>query len=193
MNSEMFTKWVSENIIPNLPEPSLIIMDNAPYHSTLVEKQPCSSWQKTSIADWLNKNNIMFEPHMFKTELLQLAKQNQKEKRYVVDELLRSHGHDLLRLPPYHCEMNAIELIWGEAKKYYNKNIGRDGYGDEQVLNMWNEALSKCDSNIWKNCCQHTENLTKKWYEREVQAENIDPLIICINEDSSDSSAEESD
>lgn len=43
MNSDMFVKWIPEKLIPNLPEPSLIIMDNAPYHSTLVEKQPCSS------------------------------------------------------------------------------------------------------------------------------------------------------
>ncbi|KAJ8913779.1 hypothetical protein NQ315_002685 [Exocentrus adspersus] len=40
MNREMFEKWMTEKLLPNLEEPSLIIMDNAPYHSALAEKLP---------------------------------------------------------------------------------------------------------------------------------------------------------
>lgn len=36
MNSGNFFKWLDEQLIPALEEPSLIIMDNAPYHSSLV-------------------------------------------------------------------------------------------------------------------------------------------------------------
>ncbi|RVE51182.1 hypothetical protein evm_004147 [Chilo suppressalis] len=33
MNAHNFTKWIKEKLKPNFPEPSIIVMDNAPYHS----------------------------------------------------------------------------------------------------------------------------------------------------------------
>lgn len=33
MNAENFTKWPTEKLIPNIPRNSMIVMDNAPYHS----------------------------------------------------------------------------------------------------------------------------------------------------------------
>jgi len=35
---------------------------------------------------------------------------------YTVDQLIREHGHEVLRLPPYHPDCNAIELIWSQLK-----------------------------------------------------------------------------
>ncbi|UCG69099.1 MAG: hypothetical protein JSV09_15155, partial [Thermoplasmata archaeon] len=35
MNWELFRKWFTEMLIPNIPDNSLIIMDNAAYHNTL--------------------------------------------------------------------------------------------------------------------------------------------------------------
>lgn len=40
MNRSNFTKWVTEKLIPNLPPASIIVMDNAPYHSTVLNKAP---------------------------------------------------------------------------------------------------------------------------------------------------------
>lgn len=65
---------------------------NEPYYSTVDEKQYCSSWQIPFIADLLNKN-ITFKPGIFKFEA------KEKQNRYVVDELFRSHGRDLFQLP----------------------------------------------------------------------------------------------
>ena len=27
-------------------------------------------------------------------------------------------GHKVFRLPPYHCELNPIELAWSQVKRY---------------------------------------------------------------------------
>lgn len=32
MNSSMFKKWFTEDLLPNLNQPTVIVMDNAPYH-----------------------------------------------------------------------------------------------------------------------------------------------------------------
>ena len=37
---------------------------------------------------------------------------------YIVDEILRRHGHLRLRLSPYHADLNAFELIWADVKGY---------------------------------------------------------------------------
>ena len=35
---------------------------------------------------------------------------------YAKDELIRENGHEVLRLPPYYPDFNAIELIWSQLK-----------------------------------------------------------------------------
>lgn len=189
MNGEMFRKWLTGHVISNLEEPSLIVMDNAPYHSMLAEKRPSSAWTKLQLSTWLTANNISFDPSLTKVELLVLAKMHKKEKRYVIDELLRSHGHEIIRLPPYHCDFNAIEMIWAHAKTYYNKHIGRNGYGDNNVIAMWDEALQQCTPELWKDCVCHTEELIKKWYEREkILDVTVNELLIISDSDSSSDS-----
>ncbi|KAJ8317682.1 hypothetical protein KUTeg_005586, partial [Tegillarca granosa] len=41
-----------------------------------------------------------------------------------IDYILREHGHKILRLPPYHADLNPIELIWADLKSYVaSKNL----------------------------------------------------------------------
>ncbi|XP_074035567.1 uncharacterized protein [Leptinotarsa decemlineata] len=131
MNSTMFIKWITLQLLPSLEEPSLIIMDNAPYHSEILNKQPTSSSKKSEIVSWLHENKSDFDEKLTKPELLHLAKMNRKENIYIKDELVREHGDEVLRLLPYHPDFNA-KLIWADCKTYYNKYIGRDGYSDEK-------------------------------------------------------------
>lgn len=46
MNQVNFLNWFENKLLKNLTKPSAIIMDNAPYHSTLVTKTPNSGWKK---------------------------------------------------------------------------------------------------------------------------------------------------
>ena len=36
----------------------------------------------------------------------------------VIDNKAKSYRHEVLRLPPYHCDLNAIELIWADEKNF---------------------------------------------------------------------------
>ncbi|CAH1381942.1 unnamed protein product, partial [Tenebrio molitor] len=144
-------------LLPGLTVPSVIVMDNASYHSQILNKSPTYNSKKADIQDWLKTNNIPYEEEMLKAELLQIAKGSCKEKEYVIDTILAQHGHKVLSLPPYHCQFNPIELIWGICKQYYDSHIGRDGYGDGNVKSMWLEALSTATPEIWNKSIQHTE------------------------------------
>jgi hypothetical protein len=47
-------------------------------------------------------------------------------------------GYEVLRLPPYHCQCNPIEMVWG----YYNKHIRSQPRSKDKVTNLWKTALS---------------------------------------------------
>jgi len=46
MDSKIFEEWFEQRLIPNLPKNSVIVMDNAPYHSRQACKIPCTSTKK---------------------------------------------------------------------------------------------------------------------------------------------------
>ena len=63
MNSKIFEKWVNEQLDPALPRKSLIIMDNASYHSVREDgtKAPTSNSRKGDMMNWLTKKHYKFQ------------------------------------------------------------------------------------------------------------------------------------
>lgn len=193
MNAHNFTKWVKEKLIPNLHEPSIIVMDNAPYHSIVTNKAPTSSSRVDEIKLWLLKNNIDFDPTLRKPSLLSVVKRNKPRPIYAIDELLGEYGHTVVRLPPYHCDLNPIELIWARVKQ----KVASENVGPRDVEQLAKKAFNSITPEIWKNCCHHVETLEKEYYERGGHLyQDIDELIIRVGDNSSsdtdDSSSDES-
>lgn len=74
MNKENFLKWFRNQLLPKLEEPSIIIMDNATYHSSLIEKLPNSNWKKAELQNWLQERKVQFPSDALKTHLMDIAK-----------------------------------------------------------------------------------------------------------------------
>jgi hypothetical protein len=66
-----------------------------------------------SFISWLIDKKFPFDGKMKKTELYEIIKLKKPEPVHKTDEFLRGKGHDVLCLPPYHCEFNPIEMVWG--------------------------------------------------------------------------------
>jgi len=49
MDSKIFEEWFEKTLIPGHPTNSVIVIDNAPYHSRQATKIPCSSTKKSEI------------------------------------------------------------------------------------------------------------------------------------------------
>ncbi|XP_072380521.1 uncharacterized protein [Diabrotica undecimpunctata] len=140
MNSDGFEKWFA-NILPLLEDNCVIVLDNAPYHSRKSEKVPTTAWIKQKIKDWLRSKNIDFDEDMLKVELLQLVAPRKAEyNKYIIDELAKAQNKTVLRLPPYHCELNPIELIWSDAKNFVAANNKTFKFADVKIL--LNDALN---------------------------------------------------
>jgi hypothetical protein len=55
MNSGNFEKWITVQVIPNLPPSSTVVMDNASYHSRQEDKPPSKYEVKKEIIAWLQR------------------------------------------------------------------------------------------------------------------------------------------
>jgi len=114
-----FSRWFTEQLLPNIPESSTIIMDNASYHNTIEDNSfPKSNSNKSSLCKWLDKNDIPWSKDMLKPELYVLCKLNEPKPEYKIDKIAASAGHAILRTPQYHPELQPIEVCWGVVKNY---------------------------------------------------------------------------
>jgi hypothetical protein len=69
MHHELLSKWFSEQWLPNIPQHSLSMMDNAPYHKVLSpHSAPTASGKKAEIRAWFMKNRIPVREDCLKAE-----------------------------------------------------------------------------------------------------------------------------
>jgi transposase len=119
MNWNNFSKWFQEKLLKNIPENSLIIMDNAPYHNVLVEEAfPMKSHSVKRLREWLSNNEIPWTKDMLKSELFDLCSRFAVKPEFLIDRFARKEGHSILRTPPYHPELQPIETCWAIVKNY---------------------------------------------------------------------------
>ncbi|XP_049268658.1 uncharacterized protein LOC125757264 [Rhipicephalus sanguineus] len=187
MDASRFQKWFVEQLLPNIKPHSVIVMDNAPYHSAQVEKLPSSSSRKAEIQSWLISKNIPFSDDQLKSELLQLVEQNKHLfLAYQVDKLASAAGHEVVRLPPYHCELNPIELVWSQVKGYVASR--NTDFKIESVEKLLQEGIASVTQQNWLHDCTHVMRLEDEAWERDgIIDSQTDSLIISLCTDSSSS------
>lgn len=180
MNAVNFETWLKEKLFPNLQKPSIIILDNASYHSRQSERLPIKSWTKENMRNWLNTKQIKFPDTAKKADLWTLISQVPKHKSYAVENLINEAGHQVLRLPPYHCQYNAIEMVWSQAKRFYDKHIVETN----NILGTWEVALANISQENWRNYVCHTDKVIKEAWDKELNiiAPN-NPIVINVDSD----------
>lgn len=186
MNHNMYVKWLIEKLIPNLPEKSVVVIDNAAYHNVQLDKCPTSNSTKSEMQSWLFSRNVPFSENMIKVQLYELIKHHKPHfKTFVVDELLKQHGHDVLRLPPYHPELNAIELIWADVKNWVASNNVTFKIADVEVLAR--QKFQNITVEDWIKKCEHTKNYEKTFLGNQEHLENsIESFVVSLGTESSD-------
>ena len=188
MNAQLFEEWFGD-LMKKIPANSVIIMDNASYHSRQTNRPPNTSSKKAELQAWLTEHNISFSEDMLKPELLELVRRHAPEKTYFIDELAREHGHEVLRLAPYNCDLNPIEMIWSQMKQYVRKR-NRTGHL-ETVRSLISEAVQNIPPSTWASCCEHVVQLEQEYWHREHVMEEIDSFIVPLASSDDDSSDDE--
>lgn len=186
MNAELFTRWMTSQLLPSLKEPSVIIMDNAPYHSQQTEDSRCptTSTRKADIVNWLIKHGISFAAEATRLELLKLSQQHKTQPQYLVDNLIRNWGHEVVRLPPGHPELNAIEQVWGVMKRHVRSSLRRFTRADLQA--RLDEARSRATSEVWAAAVRRSRAFETEYWTTDNIPADAEPVIINVGDDDDD-------
>ena len=193
MTAEIFEDWFENKILRCLEEPSVIVLDNASYHSRILNPVPTVSWRKDAILMYMQKQNIPIpHPVPIIPILIDIIRENlpvhERKKKYVIDEMAYSYGHLVLRLPPYHCILNPIEMVWSQIKrKVASQNLKKRQVNE--IIDFLRDACNNVSPQQWKNYINHIETVENSY--RNIESVFDSGMRICVN-DSSDSS-EESD
>lgn len=148
IDGDHFRKWVENELLPNFPVKCVIVMDNPSYHPDAIEPLPDQTAKKCTIQAWLNKKNIRWTAEMSKGELYAILMANQEQaKKYIIDHLLQKAGHEVFRIPPYHSELNPIELAWGKIKKDIALTTAKLQTKEEQEKMM--SAIKAMNTEMW--------------------------------------------
>lgn len=121
MDFENFRRWFRDGFLPHIPATSLIVMDNAPYHNVYVDGvfYPTTSTKKAELQSWLQQNHpTMYQEAMIKAELLAVCRQLCPKPAYALDRIAEAAGHQILRTPQYHPELQPIENCWAVVKNH---------------------------------------------------------------------------
>ncbi|XP_052095900.1 uncharacterized protein LOC127731076 [Mytilus californianus] len=190
MNKEHFTEWFRDTLLPKLPPRSVIIMDNAPYHSHLDpdSRVPNTNSNKSEISAWLEKSIVQYDKKMKKAELLDLVKQHKPLPRYIIDELASANGHEILRTPPYHCELNPIEMVWSYLKGYVARH--NSSCKKKDIIKLFEEAKSHIDAERWAKFETHVEREFEEKLRKldGIRDEDVDPVVIDMTDNDSQDS-----
>ncbi|XP_027843956.2 uncharacterized protein LOC114124782 [Aphis gossypii] len=165
MNGDTFYEWFVRTL-PLLKENAVIVMDNASYHSVKKCQMPTMSWKKQKIIDWLeNKGEIVTHP-IVKIDLMKKVRKLKKQyDKYVIDEYAKDNQKIVLRLPPYHCELNPIELAWSSVKNYVRTH--NNTFKIKDVLDLLKKGVDHVTPEMWSNFVGHVVKEEEKFWNIE--------------------------
>ena len=100
----------------------------------------------------------------------------------------KEQEHEELSLPPYHADLNPIELVWGDIKGAVARDTSNESLNRKRELCV--ELFKTYNVEKWRNCCNHVIKIEQLYWQSDgLIDEVIDSIIITsANEDSSSNS-----
>ncbi|XP_050679965.1 uncharacterized protein LOC126975896 [Leptidea sinapis] len=183
MDKLEFVNYVQEKILPNLPENSIVVIDDASYHNLHVDKVPTFRDPKIEIQEWLNNYDFKVDRNLSKCELLEIIEKNKPPERFLVDDLFNKRGHIVLRLPPFNQDLNPIVYIWDLVKKRFKEKLANST--ESQVEQCIHSALNSVTEDEWRNEINEVKRLEEAHWVRDVtQEEDFDNFILGLSPES---------
>ena len=178
MNWGNFSIWFKEQLLPNIPPNSLIVLDNAPYHNVLADGfLPREGRSKEQLQAWLTRNGYPWGKDMLKSELLKLCLRVAPLPDYRLDLTAREYGHEILRTPPYHPELQPIETCWAVVKNHMADHC-------DFTIKGLRERLPEAFSKVTKQtCCDIMQNIFAQEKRYWAEDEKLDYTFASDMED----------
>jgi hypothetical protein len=121
-----------------------IVFSHKPLTSTHINSIGLSSnfrQKKAVLQNYLTQHSIPFSATDTKKVLYEKIKQRKTPVVYKTDKIANLHGHEVLRTPVQHCELNPIELSIDfqttQERQHYSSP------GDSHHPLIWPETLNR--------------------------------------------------
>lgn len=171
-----FSYGIKKQLLPNIPSPSLIFMDNAKYHNLYVEDAfPTVKTLKVELQEWFKaKHPSEYDDNMLKPELYKRGRELGPKPKYILDVVAENAGHTIIRTPQYHPERQPIEICWGVVKNYCAKKCD---YTMEKLKIHLEEGFKQVTpitlKGIFKKVIRYED---RYWKEDEIEDESLELL-----------------
>lgn len=98
-------------------------------------------------------------------------------------------GHEVVRLPVAHCELNPIEMAWAQVKGYVRDHNQK--FTLTEAERLVNEGFSCVTPEKWKKLIDHVQQKVENhyWEHDGLYETMVDPFIIHTGDSSDDSDA----
>ncbi|MCP4143208.1 MAG: hypothetical protein GY755_23455 [Chloroflexi bacterium] len=175
-NFEVFYEWFQEQLRPNLPKKSCLVMDRATYHMVPEDRIIPTQMKKLEIQEWLADNNIFWEDYWLKPKLIDVLAQS-IDRTPLVQKEAQKYGHQLLILPVHHPELNPIELIWARVKNKCAKKL-RNGMSFNDVLANLKEEFEHVSKANCHNVYEHVKKQEDEFWKIDLEFDDTDEMEV---------------
>lgn len=140
------------------------------------------------MVSWLQKKGVPCDLSMRKITLTELIEKNKpNKKQYAINSLFEHYGHTVLRLPPYMCELNPIELAWAKVKSIVRKNNVTGNLNLAALKELTEKAIDAVTTEDWRGYVHHVMVIEDTFWEKDGILENaVDEVIIKLGQCESD-------
>eukprot|EP00102_Acyrthosiphon_pisum_P026806 XP_016664016.1 PREDICTED: uncharacterized protein LOC100570997 isoform X2 [Acyrthosiphon pisum] len=167
INNDTFYEWFC-GVLPRLNDNCIIVMDNASYHSVKKDPIPTMDWKKNDVIEWLVSKNCVIDRSMVMCELMQMVNEIRPlYDKYLIDEEALKTKKVVLRIPPYHNELNPFELAWSVVKNHIKKNKLTN------IQKLLNDGVQRVTPDMWSNFVSHTIKEEDKLYNIEYISDEL--------------------
>ncbi|KAL4156027.1 hypothetical protein QTP88_000062 [Uroleucon formosanum] len=152
------------------------------------------SWKKQDIINWLeSKGENISYPTTKGALLSQVQTIHTEHDKYVIDEYAKDNNKTVLRLPPYHCGLNPIELAWSSVKSYVRTH--NSTFKLKDVKELLERGVEHVTPEMWTNFVGHVVKEEEKfWTIDSITDDYMDEEpgrhILTIGDTSSDSDSD---
>ncbi|OQR85346.1 hypothetical protein ACHHYP_11920 [Achlya hypogyna] len=155
-NSELFEMWF-HNLCRTLAVnfgTCIIHLDGARNRKRVLNPGPANKWLKVDIQSWLKVRGVPFHAWDLKANLLKKAKAAKEPPQYAFVKIASAYSHRVVYTPPYHPELQPIEIIWANVKNRIGANPAKNMEDLESKLKASLEVVS---SNTWEGALRKVQ------------------------------------
>ena len=100
-----------------------------------------------------------------------------------MDDMAKQTGHEVVRLPVAHCELNPIEMAWSQMKHFIQSH--NENFTLTEMERLTYLAFDEVTPERWKSLIAHIREKVEDhyWEADRLQMEVVDEFIISLDGD----------